>query len=97
MQSAGSTYRAITEARFAEKLIPDRAWKTHDLRSRTVRLTQRQRLGRSRPLLKWDGCRVVGERELSLINWQSDDALDGREIAGPFLPPDQYLRGRRAR
>ncbi|WP_229163260.1 DNA -binding domain-containing protein [Bradyrhizobium brasilense] len=43
MQSAGNTYRAITEALFAEKLIPDHAWKTHDLRSRTVRLMQRQR------------------------------------------------------
>ncbi|WP_245315689.1 DUF2285 domain-containing protein [Bradyrhizobium neotropicale] len=39
-QIAGSTYRAIAEALFGKKCIPDRAWKTHDLRSRTVRLVQ---------------------------------------------------------
>ncbi|WP_246174344.1 DUF2285 domain-containing protein [Bradyrhizobium paxllaeri] len=40
-QSAGSTYRAIAEAVFGKKRIPDRAWKTHDLRNRTIRLVQR--------------------------------------------------------
>ncbi|WP_246788059.1 DUF2285 domain-containing protein [Bradyrhizobium sp. CCBAU 53421] len=39
-QSDGSTYRAIAEALFGKKRIPDRAWKTHDLRNRTVRLVQ---------------------------------------------------------
>lgn len=39
-QTAGSTYRAIAEALFGKKRIPDRAWKTHDLRNRTVRLVQ---------------------------------------------------------
>lgn len=34
--------------------------------------------GRGRPLPKWQGCRVVGEDELFLMNWQSDDSLDGR-------------------
>ncbi|MGY8632670.1 DUF2285 domain-containing protein [Bradyrhizobium sp. 14AA] len=37
---AGATYRSIAEALFGEKRIPDRAWKTHDLRSRTIRLVQ---------------------------------------------------------
>jgi hypothetical protein len=37
---AGATYRNIAEALFGEKRIPDRAWKTHDLRSRTIRLVQ---------------------------------------------------------
>jgi len=37
---AGATYRNIAEALFGEKRIPDRAWKTHDLRNRTVRLVQ---------------------------------------------------------
>jgi hypothetical protein len=37
---AGATYRSIAEALFGNKRIPDRAWKTHDLRSRTIRLVQ---------------------------------------------------------
>jgi hypothetical protein len=37
---AGATYRSIAEALFGEERIPDRAWKTHDLRSRTIRLVQ---------------------------------------------------------
>ncbi|QIG99672.2 DUF2285 domain-containing protein [Bradyrhizobium sp. 6(2017)] len=36
----GATYRSIAEALFGEKRIPDRAWKTHDLRSRIIRLVQ---------------------------------------------------------
>ncbi len=32
----------------------------------------------ARPLPKWQGCRVVGDGELFLMNWQSDDSLDGR-------------------
>jgi hypothetical protein len=39
-QVAGGTYRTIAEALFGKKRIPDRAWKTHDLRNRTVRLVQ---------------------------------------------------------
>jgi Uncharacterized conserved protein (DUF2285) len=39
-QTAGNTYRAIGEALFGGKGIPDSAWKTHDLRSRTIRLVQ---------------------------------------------------------
>ena len=38
---AGSTYRTIAEVYFGKKHIPDRAWKTHDLRNRTIRLVQR--------------------------------------------------------
>jgi hypothetical protein len=37
---AGGTYRVIAEALFGKKRIPDRAWKTHDLRNRTIRLVQ---------------------------------------------------------
>jgi hypothetical protein len=39
-RAAGSTYRATAEALFGKKRIPDHAWKTHDLRNRTVRLVQ---------------------------------------------------------
>ncbi|WP_426441185.1 S26 family signal peptidase [Bradyrhizobium genosp. P] len=38
----------------------------------------RDRDGRGRPLPKWHGCRVVGEGELFVMNWQSADSLDGR-------------------
>ncbi|KGT74621.1 conjugal transfer protein TraF [Bradyrhizobium japonicum] len=38
----------------------------------------RERDGRGRPLPNWQGCRVVGEGELFLMNWQSSDSLDGR-------------------
>lgn len=34
----GATYRVIAEALFGAKRIPERAWKTHDLRGRTIRL-----------------------------------------------------------
>lgn len=33
---------------------------------------------RGRPLPIWQGCRVVGADELFLMNWQSEDSLDGR-------------------
>jgi hypothetical protein len=39
-RATGSTYRAIAEVFFGKKRIPDRAWKTHDLRNRTIRLVQ---------------------------------------------------------
>jgi hypothetical protein len=39
-RSAGGSYRVIAEALFGKKQIPDRAWKTHDLRNRTIRLVQ---------------------------------------------------------
>lgn len=37
---AGANYRSIAEALFGEKRIPDRAWKTDHLRSRTIRLVK---------------------------------------------------------
>jgi hypothetical protein len=36
----GSTYREIAEVLFGAGQIPERAWKTHDLRNRTIRLVQ---------------------------------------------------------
>jgi hypothetical protein len=39
-RAANSTYRAIAEALFGQRRVPDRAWKTHDLRNRTIRLVQ---------------------------------------------------------
>ncbi|WP_100555222.1 DUF2285 domain-containing protein [Bradyrhizobium sp. UASWS1016] len=38
--NAGGSYRIIAKALFGKKRIPDRAWKTHDLRNRTIRLVQ---------------------------------------------------------
>jgi conjugative transfer signal peptidase TraF len=43
----------------------------------------RERDSRGRPLPVWHGCRVVGEDELFLMNWQSRDSLDGRYF-GPI-------------
>jgi hypothetical protein len=37
---AGATYREIAEVLFSPKRIPERAWKTHDLRNQTIRLVQ---------------------------------------------------------
>ena len=36
----GNTYRVIAEVLFGTKRIPEHAWKTHDLRNRTIRLVQ---------------------------------------------------------
>ena len=36
----GATYREIADVLFGTKRIPERAWKTHDLRNRTIRLVQ---------------------------------------------------------
>ena len=36
----GNTYRAIADVLFGAKRVPERAWKTHDLRNRTIRLVQ---------------------------------------------------------
>jgi hypothetical protein len=36
----GATYRMIAEGLFGAKSIPERAWKTDDLRNRTIRLVQ---------------------------------------------------------
>jgi hypothetical protein len=37
---AGAPYRAIAEALFGGRAFPERAWKTHDLRDRTIRLVR---------------------------------------------------------
>uniref|UniRef100_Q07JC8 TraF peptidase. Serine peptidase. MEROPS family S26C n=1 Tax=Rhodopseudomonas palustris (strain BisA53) TaxID=316055 RepID=Q07JC8_RHOP5 len=37
---------------------------------------ERDRRGRSLPV--WQGCHVIGEGEVFLMNWQSADSLDGR-------------------
>lgn len=38
--AAGNPYRAIAELLFGMGRIPDHAWKTHDLRGRTIRPVQ---------------------------------------------------------
>jgi hypothetical protein len=37
---AGNSYRVIAEVLFGASQIPEHAWKTHDLRNRTIRLVQ---------------------------------------------------------
>jgi conjugative transfer signal peptidase TraF len=49
----------------------------------------RERDGRGRPLPKWQGCRVVGEGELFVMNWQSANSLDGRYFG--FLPAPSVI------
>ena len=49
----------------------------------------RERDGRNRPLPAWQGCRVIGEDELFVMNWQSADSLDGRYF-GP-LPASSVI------
>ncbi len=49
----------------------------------------RERDGRGRPLPKWQGCRVVGEGELFVMNWQSVSSLDGRYFG--FLPASAVI------
>jgi hypothetical protein len=39
-KSEGNSYRGIAEGLFGPTRIPERAWKTHDLRNRTIRLVQ---------------------------------------------------------
>ena len=49
----------------------------------------RERDGRNRPLPAWQGCRVIGEDELFVMNWQSADSLDSRYF-GP-LPASSII------
>ena len=49
----------------------------------------RDRDRRGRPLPKWQGCRVVGDGELFLMNWQSSDSLDGRYFG--FMPSSAVM------
>jgi conjugative transfer signal peptidase TraF len=37
---------------------------------------EKDRLGR--PLPVWQGCQMIADGEIFLMNWQSDDSLDGR-------------------
>jgi hypothetical protein len=39
-RNEGNSYRAIAEVLFGKDRIPERGWKTHDLRNRTIRLVQ---------------------------------------------------------
>jgi conjugative transfer signal peptidase TraF len=48
---------------------------------------------RGRPLPVWQGCRIVAEGEVFLMNWQSADSLDGRYF-GPL--PASSILGRAA-
>ncbi len=41
------------------------------------------RVRRGRPLPIWEGCRVLGQDQVFLMNWQSEDSLDGRYF-GPL-------------
>jgi conjugative transfer signal peptidase TraF len=43
----------------------------------------RERDHRGWPLPVWQGCRMIAEGEVFLMNWQSDDSLDGRYF-GPL-------------
>ncbi|WP_456640502.1 S26 family signal peptidase [Bradyrhizobium sp. USDA 10063] len=43
----------------------------------------RERDGRGRPLPVWQGCRIIAEGEVFLMNWQSADSLDSRYF-GPI-------------
>jgi conjugative transfer signal peptidase TraF len=43
----------------------------------------RERDGRGRPLLVWQGCRLLSAGEIFVMNWQSEDSLDGRYF-GPL-------------
>jgi conjugative transfer signal peptidase TraF len=49
----------------------------------------RDRDGRGRALPNWQGCRVVGEGELFVMNRQSANSLDGRYFG--FLPASAVL------
>lgn len=46
---------------------------------------------RGRPLPIWQGCRHIADGEVFLMNWQSDDSLDGRYF-GPL--PASTIVGR---
>jgi len=53
----------------------------------------RERDHRGRPLPDWQGCRLIAEGEVFLMNWQSADSLDGRYF-GPL--PAALILGRAA-
>lgn len=49
----------------------------------------RERDGRGRPLPSWQGCRVIANGDIFVMNWQSADSLDSRYF-GP-LPASAVL------
>lgn len=49
---------------------------------------QRDRIGRDLPI--WQGCRIIGDGEIFLMNWEVRDSLDGRYF-GPI--PASYVIG----
>ena len=44
---------------------------------------------RGRPLPVWQGCHAVGADELFLMNWQSEESLDGRYFG--FVPNSSVI------
>jgi len=42
-----------------------------------------ERDGRNRPLPTWQGCSVIADDQLFIMNWQSEDSLDSRYF-GPL-------------
>ena len=56
-----------------------------------VTATAREKDHLGRPLPVWQGCRMIAEGEIFLMNWQSDDSLDGRYF-GPL--PTASILGR---
>src|SRR5208283_3017453 len=58
-----------------------------------VMATARERDHRGRPLPIWQGCKMIEEGEVFLMNWQSADSLDGRYF-GPL--PAASILGRAA-
>ena len=51
----------------------------------------RERDGRNRPLPAWQGCRVIADGDVFVMNWQSADSLDSRYF-GPL--PASAVMGR---
>ena len=43
----------------------------------------RERDGRGRPLPVWQGCQIIADGDVFVMNWQSEDSLDGRYF-GPL-------------
>jgi conjugative transfer signal peptidase TraF len=43
----------------------------------------RERDGRGRPLPRWQGCRIIADGEVFLMNWDNPDSYDGRYF-GPL-------------
>jgi conjugative transfer signal peptidase TraF len=53
----------------------------------------RKRDGRGRPLPSWQGCHVIADGDVFVMNWQSADSLDSRYF-GPL--PASAVIGRAA-